>query len=180
MAKPGAFADDDEQSERESAEIARRYRDRRGRELRAMAEPHLDREVLEVGEFATAPIEALAAMPFLGAFLALATRLRPSRQGLSRNVLLALDREELHLLTIREGIEDSEATVVTSWPRGRVRVSSVEPKFMREAVRFEIEGDDPLKLYAPSLRTNPWTAALIRALGGDAPEPLDLADPPAG
>jgi hypothetical protein len=168
------IADEDEQSEQERLEVSRRYREQRGRDLRELAQPHLSREALEAGEFSTVPIEALAAVPFLGAFLALATRLRPARRGLSRNVLLALDSERLHLLSIEFGLEGTRATPVSSWPRGSVRVGSIEPKFMREAVRLEIDGREPLTLYASSLRTNPWAAALLRALGGEVPDPRDL------
>ncbi len=174
MVEPGAFADDDEQSERERLEIARRYREQRGRELCELARPHLRRDVLEVGEFSTVPIEALAAVPFLGAFLALATRLRPSHRGLSRNVLMALDRDELHLLAIQFELEGTKATLVSSWPRSSVRIGAIKPKFMREAVSFEIDGQAPMTLYASSLRTNPWAAALVKALGGEAPDPRDL------
>lgn len=174
MAEPGAFADDDEQSERERLEIARRYRGQRGRELRELAQPQLSREVLEAGEFSTVPIEALAAVPFLGAFLALATRLRPSRRGLSHNVLMALDAEELHMLAVQSELAGTKARLVSSWPRSSVRIGPIKPKFMREAVSFEFDGEEPLTLYASSLRTNPWAAALLKALGGDAPDPRDL------
>lgn len=163
-----------EQSERDRLEIARRYREHHGLELRELARPEVAGEALEVGEFSTVPIEALAAVPFLGAFLALAARVRPSRRGLGRNVLLALDRDAVYLLSVRPEPEGRKASLVSRWPRSAVRVASVEPRFMREALTLEIEGGERLTLYASSLRTNPWAAALIRALGGDAPEPLDL------
>jgi hypothetical protein len=163
-----------EQSERERLEIARRYREQHRLELLELAQPEVGGEVLEVGEFSTVPIEALAAVPFLGAFLALATRVRPPRRELGRNVLLALDRDDAYLLSVGGRPQGSEASLVSRWPRSAVRVTSVEPRFMREAVTLEIDGHDPLTLYASSLRTNPWAAALVRALGGDAPEPLDL------
>ncbi len=163
-----------EQSERERLEIARRYREHHRLELRELAQPEVDGELLEVGEFSTVPIEALAAVPFLGAFLALATRFRPARRGLGRNVLLALDRDDAYLLSVGSKPEGQRASLVSRWPRSAVRIASVEPRFMREAVTLEVEGHDPLTLYASSLRANPWAAAVVRALGGDAPEPLDL------
>lgn len=163
-----------EQSERERLEIARRYREHHRLELRELAQPEVGGELFEVGEFSTVPIEALAAVPFLGAFLALATRVRPARRGLGRNVLLALDPDDAYLLSVGTKPEGRRASLVSRWPRSAVRIASVEPRFMREAVTLEIEGHDPLTLYASSLRANPWAAAVIRALGGDAPEPLDL------
>lgn len=163
-----------EQSERERLEIARRYREQHRLELRELAQPAVGGELIEVGEFSTVPIEALAAVPFLGAFLALAARIRPARRGLGRNVLLALDQDEAYLLSIGAQPEGPQARLVSRWPRSAVRVASVEPRFMREAVTLEIDGHDSLTLYASSLRTNPWAAAVIVALGGDAPEPLDL------
>jgi hypothetical protein len=49
---------------------------------------------------------------------------------------------------------------------------------MREEVVIELEGEEkPLRLLANSLRANPWAAGVVRALGGDAPEPLDLSAP---
>jgi hypothetical protein len=163
-----------EQSERERLEIARRYREQHGRELRELIQPEVEGDVLEVGEFSTVPIEALAAVPFLGAFLALATRVPPSRRGLGRNVLLTLDRDDVYLLSVGTEKQAAKVSLVSRWPRSAVRVTSVEPRFMREAVTLEIEGQEPLTLFASSLRTNPWGAALIRALGGKAPDPLDL------
>ena len=46
---------------------------------------------------------------------------------------------------------------------------------MREVIELDVpDREEPLVLYAPSLRTNPWSAEVVRLLGGDAPEPLDL------
>ena len=46
---------------------------------------------------------------------------------------------------------------------------------MRTVVTLAVpDAEEPLTLYAPSLRTNPWSAEVVRLLGGEAPEPLDL------
>lgn len=168
------MATDDEQSEQERREIARRYRASRGQELRALAAPHLEREPIAAGEFSTVPIESLAAIPLLGAFFAAFVRARQSRKRLTPNVLIALDEEQMHLLAVRSEVAGPTAEPRSSWPRPEVRVSSVRPRFMREEVTLEIDGEDPLKLYARNLRTNPWAAEIVRLLGGDAPAPIDL------
>ncbi len=47
---------------------------------------------------------------------------------------------------------------------------------MREQVEIEIAGEEQhLRLYATSLKANPWAAGVVRALGGKAPEPRDLS-----
>lgn len=170
----------DEQSEEERLAIARRYRERRGKQLRELAGAELDDQVLEAGEFSTMPIESLAAIPVLGALFAAAVRTRGSRRKLAPNVLVALDRKQVHLLSVRSEITGARAELDRSWPRDDVRVKSVTPRFMREEVVLEIAGEQQLKLYASSLRTNPWAAAVIRELGGEAPDPLDLSDPAPG
>lgn len=177
MAPP--LSSDEEQSESERLEISRRYRERRGRELRELAEPHVDGEVSEAGEFSTAPLEALAAIPILGAFFALFVRLRAARRKLAPTVLVALDSDQLYLLGMRSEVEGPKTKLISSWPRADARVESVTPRFMREKVVVEIAGREPLNLYASSLRTNPWAAAIVRELGGEAPEPLDLSDSPS-
>jgi len=63
---------------------------------------------------------------------------------------------------------------VGSWPREQVSVASVRPRFMRSEVAIDTGEEKPLILYVSSLRTNPWSAEIVRALGGEAPEPLDL------
>lgn len=171
---PPAAEPGEEQSEEERLAIARRYRERHGRELRELAQQHSEREVTEAGEFSTMPIESLAAVPILGALFAAAVRVSRSRKKLTPNVLLALDAERLQLLSLRAAIEGRRSEPVAAWPRTKVRVSSVERKFMRDRVLLEIEDSEPLRLYASSLRTNPWAAALVRELGGEAPDPLDL------
>ena len=174
---PIGSPDEQEQSEADRLAISRRYREQRGRELRELAQANLPREVTEVGQFSTVPIEALAAIPIAGAFVAFIARTRRARGDLTQNVLLALDEQELHLLSMRGELEGSRAEPVSAWPRADVRVGAIEAKFMRDRVTFEIAGEEPLRLFASSLRTNPWAAALVKALGGDAPEPLDLGEP---
>jgi hypothetical protein len=52
----------------------------------------------------------------------------------------------------------------------------VRKAFMRTLVTLDVpDAEEPLTLYAPSLRTNPWSAEVVRLLGGDAPDPLDLS-----
>lgn len=176
MAQSDGFgADRDEQSEAERQEIARRYRTRRGEELKQLASSALGHEPIAAGEFSTRPLEALAAIPVLGALLALAMRLRPSRGGLSSTVLVAIDSERVHLLEVANEITGPKAKTRESWQRSAVRVTAIEPAFMRERIILEIEGtESPPTLYASSLRTNPWAAQVVGLLGGDAPEPRDL------
>ena len=171
---PPLGSNEDEQSREERLEIARRYRERRGAELRALAQAEVREEVLAAGEFSTVPIESLAAIPVVGAFFAFAIRARQTRKGLPPNVLLALDSRRLHLLRIRGEVAGPRAEPISSWDRRGVRVASVEPRFMRDQLVLEIEGEEPLKLFASSLRTNPWAAAVVRDLGGEAPAPIDL------
>jgi hypothetical protein len=46
---------------------------------------------------------------------------------------------------------------------------------MRDKVLLHVpDAGEPLTLYAPSLRTSPWSAEVVRLLGGEAPDPLDL------
>lgn len=180
MSPFGPLDSKEEQSEEERLAIARRYREQRGAELRALAQPAVDAEVTAAGEFSTVPIESLAAIPLLGAFFAFAVRARQSRKGLPPNVLLALDERRLHLLKVRGEVAGPEAELVSSWERSEARVASIEPKFMRDQIVLEIAGEEPLKLFAPSLRTNPWGAEIVRELGGDAPAPLDLGEDQPG
>lgn len=167
---------DDEQSELERLAIARRYREQRGAKLRELARPHVEGEIEAVGEFSTLPLESLAAIPVLGAFFAFIARARSSRKGSAPNVLLALDPDRLYRLSVRTEIAGTRAEPAGSWPRAGARVAAIERKFMRDRVIVELEDEEPLCLYASSLRTNPWAAALISALGGDAPTPLDLGE----
>ncbi len=46
--------------------MARRYRERRGRELRELAQTAVDGEVEAAGEFSAVPTESLAAVPVVG------------------------------------------------------------------------------------------------------------------
>lgn len=173
----------DEQSREERLEIARRYRERRGRELRELAAPWLEGEVEAAGEFSGVPTEALAAIPLFGMLMLPWARRRSRRSGLPAALLVAIDRDTVHVLergTSEEGRDRIEARPVMSWPRGSVRVESVRRAFMRNVVNLDVpDRDEPLILYAPSLRTNPWSAEVVRLLGGEAPAPLDLDTPPA-
>lgn len=168
-------AKEEDQSEAERRAVARRFRARKTERLHDLVRPLIGAEPIEVGEFSTRPLEAMAAVPVVGAFLALGTRFQHGSDGLTREVIVALDEENAHLLKKREEVTGSRAELVWSRPRKDLHVVSVAPKFMRERVDVEIAGEDkPLVLYATPLTTNPWAAGVVRALGGKAPEPRDL------
>jgi hypothetical protein len=177
MSPFGPLDNKDEQSEAERLAIARRYRVRRGDQLRDLAAGAIGHRPRAAGEFSTVPIESLAAIPLLGAFFAFAVRARQSRKALTPNVLLAIDEERLHLLAVRPRVSGRSSEPLRSWPLAAVRVSSVRRRFMRDEVTVEIDGEAPLRLFAPSLRTSPWSAEIVRSLHGEAPEPLDLSGP---
>ena len=167
-----------EETREERLEIARRYRERRGRELRELAATVVEGEVVAAGEFSSVPKEAMAAIPFVGVLMVPWARLRARRSGLPQELLIALDADEVHMLALdRPGMSSDQLRVspFRRWPRAAVRVESVRRAFMRTVVTLRVpESDEPLTLYAPSLRTNPWSSEVVRLLGGDAPEPLDL------
>ncbi len=169
----------DEQSREERLEIARRYRERRGRELRELAAQAVDGDVEAAGEFSSVPKEAIAAIPFVGVLLIPWTRWRARRVGLPVQMLMALTRDEVHLLELTSAdLRNDRPAVapVRRWPRSAVRVEEVGSAFMRAVVTLRVpDSESPLKLFAPTLRTNPWSAEVVRLLGGDAPEPLDLS-----
>lgn len=167
------------QSREERLAVARRYRERRGRELRELAAGQVDGEVEAAGEFSTVPTEALAAIPGVGMLLLPFARRRARRTGLAPKLLLALDAEHLHALELRPNDvrRDGEAaTVIGSWPRDRVAMQRGGRAFMRDRVLLELpDRAEPVTLFAPTLITNPWSAEVVRLLGGDAPEPMDLS-----
>lgn len=169
---------EEDQSEAERLAVARRFRTQKTGELKGLVRPLIGAEPLEVGEFSTRPLEALAAVPLVGAFLALGSRIAGSRRRLSADVVVAVDAARVHLLSVRNEVAGPKAKLLWSRPRSEARVTSVAPKFMREEVLIELEGEEePLRLFANALRTNPWAAGVVRALGGDAPEPRDLSAP---
>ena len=169
------MAERDEQTLDERQEIARRYRERRGSELRELASSATGGEVEAAGEFSGVPTEALAAIPVLGMFTVPWARMRARRAGMPVSALVAIDADEVHLLERTKEADRPVAKPWLSFPRGAVRVLSMRKGFMREVVELDVpDRDDPLVLYAPSLRTNPWSAEVVRLLGGEAPEPLDL------
>lgn len=176
------MAERDEQSQEERLEIARRYRERRGRELRDLATPCVDGAVEAAGEFSGVPTEALAAIPVLGIFTVPWARMRSRRTGLPVAIVMAVDPDTVHLLERTNDANVRDRIVckkVMHWPRGSVRVESIRRAFMREVVSLDVpDREEPLLLYAPSLRTNPWSAEVVRLLGGEAPEPLDLGASP--
>jgi hypothetical protein len=173
-------AKEEDQSEEERLAVARRFRKQKTERLRALVRPVIGAEPVEVGEFSTRPLEALAAVPLIGAFLALGARAGRGRQRLDPEVLLALDADTAYLLAIKNEVEGPRVSEIWSRPRSELRVTGVTQKFMRQQVEIELEGEgEPLRLYANSLRANPWAAGVVRALGGEAPEPRDLSAPPS-
>lgn len=171
-----------DQSEAERLAVARRFREEKTERLAGLVRPMIEAEPVAVGEFSTRPLEALAAVPLVGAFLALGSRVAGSRKKLSAEVLVAVDSSRVHLLSIRDEVSGPKVEPIWTRPREEVSVSSVAPRFMREEVVLEVRDSEPLKLYATALRSNPWAASVVRALGGEAPEPRDLGsdDPPPG
>jgi len=173
-----AFGDaSGEQTQEERLAIARRYRERRGAELRELAAPHVESEVVAAGEFSTVPTEAIASIPLLGMALLPLARRRSRRLGLSPKILLALDAETAYALALdAAGLrrDESEVRPGRSWPRPGVRAERAGRTFMRDKVLLHVPDGEPLTLYAPTLRTNPWSAEVVRLLGGEAPAPLDL------
>lgn len=168
-------AKEDEQSEAERLAVARRHRAEKTQRLADLVRPVIEAEPTEVGEFATRQLEALAAVPMVGAFLALGSRAAGRRKRLTEEVLVALDSSRVHLLSLEHEVTGPKVGLIWARPREEVRVTSVSPKFMREEVVLEIRDEPkPLKLYAMPLRSNPWAAGVVRALGGEAPEPRDL------
>ena len=167
-----------EQTREERLEIARRYRERRGEELLALAGSAVAGEVVAVGEFSTVPTEAIAAIPGLGMLLLPIARRRSRRVGLSPKIMLALTADTVHALAVEAaGLRRDETAVevARSWPREQVSAERAGRAFMRDKILLHVPGEDePLTLFAPTLRTNPWSAEVVRLLGGEAPEPLDL------
>lgn len=173
----GTF-DEDEQSEEERREVARRYREQRRGELFAWAGGAMDTEPVAVGEFQAAMFESLAAIPLFGAFIAGIARLRAARRsigGLTPTVLVALDGDLMYVLGTTYELPTQTAKIHSSYPRSTVQVSEIKNRGGYDQVKFEISGEDkPLILYASSLRTNPWATEVVRMLGGDTPPPRDL------
>jgi hypothetical protein len=167
-----------EQTREERLEIARRYRERRGAELRELAGRVVAADVVAAGEFSTVPTEAIASIPGLGMLLLPLARRRSRRIGLSPTVLIAIDREHVHALELEPaGLRRDETAVEPgrSWPRDEVRAERAGRAFMRDKVALQVpDEDEPLTLYAPTLTTNPWSAEVVRLLGGEAPDPIDL------
>jgi len=172
---------EEDQSEAERLAVARRFRAKKTADLNDLVRPLIGSEPLEVGEFSTRPLEALAAVPIVGAFLALGSRIARSRSRLSADVLVAVDADRVHLLSLKQEVAGPKAAPIWSRPRSEAQVVSVQRKFMRDEVRIALTGEDePLRLYANALITNPWAAGVVRALGGQAPEPRDLSGAAAG
>ncbi|MCB0864418.1 MAG: hypothetical protein KDB58_01790 [Solirubrobacterales bacterium] len=167
------------QTREERLEVARRYRERRGRELRELAQTAVDGEVEAAGEFSAVPTESLAAVPVVGMLMLPMARRKARKLGLSPKLLLALDAEHLHALELQPTDmrrDHAEASEMHSWPRAEVSIERAGRALMRDKVLLHVpDRDEPITLFAPSLTTNPWSAEVVRLLGGEAPEPLDLS-----
>lgn len=183
-ARINPISSDDEPSEAERLETARRYRELQGRRLREAAADAVEGEVVAAGEFATLAFASYAAIPLVGIFFAVIARwLASARSKLPERILLALDRSNLYAIS-RPGTDPGSGETAAGkelrrWPRHAVRVSAVADRALSTEVVFELGDGATLKLYAPRLSTNPWSSELVRLLGGDAPEPRDLGDSPA-
>jgi hypothetical protein len=105
-------------------------------------------------------------------------RRRSRKLGLSPKILLALTEATVEALLLEAaGLRRDETEVLPgrSWPRAGVRAENGGRAFMRDKVLLHVPGaEEPLTLYAPSLVTSPWSAEVVRLLGGEAPAPLDL------
>ncbi len=131
------------------------------------------------GEFNTVPTESIASIPGLGIFMIPIARRRAAKLKLTPQILLAVTSDRVHALKMRPaGIRHPVTQVEPgrSWPRGQVRAERAGRAFMRDKIALQIGEPEPLMLYAPSLQTNPWSAEVVRLLGGEAPEPLDLGE----
>lgn len=181
MSPLGAPDEADEPSEAERRRIALRYRERRDAELAALARAAEIESPLAVGEFSTVPLEDFAAIPLVGAAAAAIARLKGHRHGLPNRVFLAVDDDAVHAIERHgaAGTEDRGARVVKRWERGSIRVGAVRKESLKTAVDLHVDGaDKPLILYTTSLQLNPWSAEVVRLLGGEVPRLL-LADEPA-
>ena len=185
MSPLGSADGADEQSEAERRAIARRYRERRGTELEDLARQAGIDAPLAVGEFASVPLEDFAAIPLVGAAAATIARLKGHRHGLPTQFVLAVDEAGVHAIERRSTAVDRErerdAKVIEHWPSGSIRVAAVRKQSLKTAVEFDIDGaDKPLILYTTSLQLNPWSAEVVRRLGGEVPPLLLRPDDEAG
>lgn len=178
MSPPDSSAEE-YQSREERLEVSRRYRERRGRELRDLAADAIGGPVEAAGEFSSVPTEALAAIPGVGMLLLPLARRRARKVGLGPKLLLALDEDRLHALELRPADvrrDRDTATPKLSWPRAETSIERNGRAFMRDRVLLTVpDRERPIELFAPTLITNPWSAEVVRLLGGEAPEPLDLS-----
>jgi hypothetical protein len=179
-----AFGDaSGEQTQAERLAIARRYRERRRDQLKAQASAAVEGEVLAAGEFSTVPTEAIASIPGLGMLLLPLARRRSRKSGLSPKVLVAITADRVHALAVdAAGLRRDETSIEPGrdWPRQQVSAERGGRAFMRDKILLHVpDATEPLLLYAPSLLTNPWSAEVVRMLGAEAPEPINLGDPAA-
>ncbi len=169
----------DEQSREERLAIARRYRERRAGELKQLAARVVPGEILAAGEFGTVATEALAAVPGLGMLLVPLANRRARKSGMPPHLLLAVDASALHVLELKPADlrrDVSEVREVRSWPRSEVSMERAGRVFMRDRLTLNVVTEpEPLTLFVSSLTTNPWSAEVVRLLGGEAPDPMNLS-----
>jgi hypothetical protein len=169
----------DDQTREERLEISRRYRERRAGELKQLAARVVPGEIIAAGEFGTVPTEALAAIPGFGMLLLPLANRRARKSGWPPKLLLALDPESLHALELKPADlrrDDHEVRELRSWPRSDVSMERAGRAFMRDRLTLNVPDEpEPLTLYVSLLTTNPWSAEVVRLLGGEAPDPMDLS-----
>lgn len=184
-----------DQTPEERRDIARRYRAQRTAELRRLAAAAMDEEPQAVGEFTASRFEQLAAVPFIGPFLALGMKLKERMSGVPSHTLIALGPSSFNVIQLPgvttlmipgEGTGPEPGPVagesrasngdrVISVPRDLVRVQQITAAGAKHKISFDLGADeDPLELYTSSLATNPWSRELLNALGAEGvPDGID-------
>src|SRR5215204_476855 len=92
--------------------------------------------------------------------------------GVPSNLCLILAADEVHARKFDPAhiqhpalVEPNQfGQVATSWPRGSVRATRVDPGRMAWGVTFEVDGHKPITCRTPALAKNPAAAIVITAL----------------
>lgn len=169
----------DEIDPAERRDVARRYRDQRTRELREAAERAVGHPVQAAGTFHSKLSILFKLIPVFGWITAARHRGRAKRLGVPQFMLLALDEKHVHVVDSRPPGGDGAGGLMASWPRSSVTVTSVTPAGSDHRISLAIAGEGEVELYATSLRTNPWSAEVVRMLGGEVPDAIDPTAEPA-
>ena len=110
--------------------------------------------------------------------LPLANR-RARKSGWPPELLLAVDAASLHALDLKSaGLrrDDHEIDELRSWPRSEVTIERAGKAFMRDRLSLHVPDEpQPVNLFVSSLTTNPWSSEVVRLLGGEAPDPMNLS-----